>query len=82
MGTKVLSIAGFGPIACGFAESHAYFRGSLGIPFNEDDGGYFHTGALEGAKHFKGRRSGSDGSRGLAVRASITLNDGASIGSA
>ena len=33
-------------------ESGALYRDSLGILFNEDAGGYLHTGALQGAKHF------------------------------
>lgn len=52
MGTKVLFIAGFGPIDRDLAESRALYRDSLGIHFNEDAGGYLHTGALHGAKHF------------------------------
>jgi hypothetical protein len=28
------------------------YRDSLGIQFEEDAGGYLHTGALQGAKHF------------------------------
>lgn len=52
MGTKVLFIAGFGPIDRDLAESRALYRDSLGILFNEDVGGYLHTGVLQGAKHF------------------------------
>jgi catechol 2,3-dioxygenase-like lactoylglutathione lyase family enzyme len=52
MGTKVLFIAGFGPIDRDLAESRALYRDSLGILFNEDAVGYLHTGALQGAKHF------------------------------
>ena len=52
MGTKVLFIAGFGPIDRDLAESRALYRGSLGILFNEDASGYLHTSALQGAKHF------------------------------
>jgi catechol 2,3-dioxygenase-like lactoylglutathione lyase family enzyme len=52
MGTKVLFIAGFGPIDRDLAESRALYRDSLGILFHEDAGGYLHTGALQGAKHF------------------------------
>jgi hypothetical protein len=50
--TKVLFIAGFGPIDRGVAESRALYGESLGIPFHEDAGGYLYTGALQGAKHF------------------------------
>jgi catechol 2,3-dioxygenase-like lactoylglutathione lyase family enzyme len=52
METKVLFIAGFGPIGRDVAESRALYRDSLGILFKEDAGGYLHTGALQGAKHF------------------------------
>jgi catechol 2,3-dioxygenase-like lactoylglutathione lyase family enzyme len=52
MGTNVLFIAGFGPIDRDLAETRALYRDSLGILFNEDAGGYLHTGALQGAKHF------------------------------
>ena len=52
MRTKVLFIAGFGPIDRDLDESGALYRDSLGILFNEDAGGYLHTGALQGAKHF------------------------------
>jgi hypothetical protein len=50
--TKVLFIAGFGPIDRNIAESRALYGGNLGIPFKEDSAGYLHTGDLEGAKHF------------------------------
>jgi catechol 2,3-dioxygenase-like lactoylglutathione lyase family enzyme len=52
IGTEVLFIAGFGPIDRDVAESRALYADSLGIVFNEDAGGYLHTGALQGAKHF------------------------------
>jgi catechol 2,3-dioxygenase-like lactoylglutathione lyase family enzyme len=52
MDTKVLFIAGFGPIDRDVAESRALYRDSLGIVFHEDAGGYLHTGDLQGAKHF------------------------------
>jgi hypothetical protein len=51
-GTKVLFIAGFGPIDRDVAESRALYVDSLGISFKEDAGGYLYTGALQGAKHF------------------------------
>ncbi len=51
-GTKVLFIAGFGPIDRDVAESRALYADSLGISFKEDAGGYLYTGALQGAKHF------------------------------
>lgn len=52
IGTEVRFIAGFGPIDRDVAASRELYAGSLGIPFNEDAGGYLYTGALEGAKHF------------------------------
>ncbi len=51
-GTAVLFIAGFGPIDRDIAQSRALYSESLGISFKEDTGGYLHTGALPGAKHF------------------------------
>jgi len=50
--TKILFIAGFGPIDCDVAKSRALYADSLGIPFKQDAGEYLHTSALEGAKHF------------------------------
>ncbi len=52
IGTEVLFIAGFGPIDRDVARSRALYRDSLGILLTEDAGGYLHTGALQGAKHF------------------------------
>jgi hypothetical protein len=51
-GTRVLFIAGFGPIDRDIAESRALYGESLGIAFKEDAGGYLYTGGLPGAKHF------------------------------
>ena len=51
-GTKVLFIAGFGPIDRNVAESRALYADSLGISFKEDAGGYLYTSGLQGAKHF------------------------------
>ena len=51
-GTKVLFIAGFGPIDRDVAKSRALYSDSLGILFKEDTGGYLYTGAMQGAKHF------------------------------
>jgi catechol 2,3-dioxygenase-like lactoylglutathione lyase family enzyme len=51
-GTKVLFIAGFGPIDRDIAESRKLYGDSFGIPLQEEAGGYLYTGALEGAKHF------------------------------
>jgi hypothetical protein len=49
---KILFIAGFGPIGRDIAESRKLYGGALGISFQEEPGGYLHTGALQGAKHF------------------------------
>jgi hypothetical protein len=51
-GTKVLFIAGFGPIDRDVARSRALYADCLGISFKEDAGGYLYTGSLQGAKHF------------------------------
>jgi Glyoxalase-like domain len=50
--TKILFIAGFGPIDRDVAKSRALYADSLGIAFKQDAGGYLYTGVLEGAKHF------------------------------
>src|SRR5579862_9413806 len=50
--TKILFIAGFGPIVRDTEASHNLYARALGIPFKEDKGGYLYTGALAGAKHF------------------------------
>lgn len=51
-GVKIRFIAGFGPIDRDVAESRRFYSHALGIPFNEESGGYLFTGALGGAKHF------------------------------
>jgi len=51
-GVTVLFIAGFGPIDRDIAESRNLYSDGLGIPFNQDSGGYLHTDALQGAMHF------------------------------
>jgi catechol 2,3-dioxygenase-like lactoylglutathione lyase family enzyme len=48
---RVLFVAGFGPIVADGAASRGFYRDALGLPFEEQDG-YLHTGALEGAKAF------------------------------
>src|SRR4051812_16458901 len=48
----VLFIAGFGPIVRDPAASRRFYAQTLGLPFKEDTGGYLHTAALDGAKHF------------------------------
>ena len=50
--TKVLFIAGFGPIVRETATSRKLYREALGISFKEENGGYLHTEALQGAKTF------------------------------
>jgi len=50
--TKILFIAGFGPIVREGAESRKLYREILGIPFKEETDGYLHTEALGGAKTF------------------------------
>jgi Glyoxalase/Bleomycin resistance protein/Dioxygenase superfamily len=50
--SKVLFIAGFGPIVREGQASGKLYRNVLGISFKEESGGYFHTEALEGAKTF------------------------------
>ncbi len=48
----VLFIAGFGPIVREAAASRKLYRQTLAIPFKEEQGGYLHTEALQGAKTF------------------------------
>jgi Glyoxalase/Bleomycin resistance protein/Dioxygenase superfamily len=50
--TRVLFIAGFGPIDRDPAASRALYGESLGIAFKEEAGSYLYTGSLPGAKHF------------------------------
>ena len=49
---KVLFVAGFGPIVSDMQESGAFYRDSLGLSFQEEAGGYFHTEDLQGVKTF------------------------------
>lgn len=49
---KVLFIAGFGPIVCEPTASRKLYNQTLGIGFKEENGGYLHTEALQGAKTF------------------------------
>jgi len=49
---RVLFIAGFGPIVREAAASRELYSQTLGIKFKEEDGGYLHTEALNGAKTF------------------------------
>lgn len=49
---RILFIAGFGPIVREAVANRQLYDKTLGIPFKEERGGYLHTQALEGAKHF------------------------------
>jgi len=49
---KVLFVAGFGPIVRDATASRTLYRHILGIRFKEENDGYLHTEALEGAKTF------------------------------
>jgi catechol 2,3-dioxygenase-like lactoylglutathione lyase family enzyme len=49
---KVLFIAGFGPIVRDAVASQKLYVKGLQISFKEENGGYLHTDALQGAKHF------------------------------
>lgn len=49
---KVLFVAGFGPIVSDMQESAAFYRDSLGLSFQEETDGYFHTEDLQGVKTF------------------------------
>ena len=50
--TRILFIAGFGPIVHDRDASHKLYAETLDIPFKEESGGYLHTNALQGAKEF------------------------------
>jgi len=53
MGTiNVLFVAGFGPIVRDRGASRKLYKETPDIPFQEDEGGYLHTGDLSGVKHF------------------------------
>jgi hypothetical protein len=49
---KVLFIAGFGPIVRDVDGGQKLYAKGLQISFTEEEGGYFHTDALQGVKHF------------------------------
>jgi catechol 2,3-dioxygenase-like lactoylglutathione lyase family enzyme len=49
---KVLFIAGFGPIVRDAEASRRLYGDVLSIPFKEEDGGYLHTDAVQGARSF------------------------------
>ncbi len=50
--SKVLFIAGFGPIVDEIGESRRLYRDVLGLTLKEESGGYLHTEAVAGAKTF------------------------------
>jgi hypothetical protein len=49
---RILFIAGFGPIVRDVDTSRKLYAKALDIAFKEEDGGYLHTDALQGAKTF------------------------------
>ncbi len=49
---KVLFVAGFGPIVQEHKASRHFYERTLGLAFEEAEGGYLHTGKIEGVKHF------------------------------
>jgi hypothetical protein len=49
---RILFIAGFGPIVRDVDTSRKLYAKALDIPFKEENGGYLHTDALQGAKTF------------------------------
>lgn len=49
---RVLFIAGFGPIVRDVDAGRRLYANALGILFKEENGGYLHTDALQGAKEF------------------------------
>ena len=49
---KVLFVAGFGPIVRDARASRSLYGDALHIEFKEEEGGYLHTPALDGVKHF------------------------------
>ena len=48
---KVLFVAGFGSIVSDMQESAAFYRDRLGLSFQEEADGYFHTEIFRGSKH-------------------------------
>lgn len=50
--TKILFIAGFGPIVPDSNTARKLYKDTLGISFKEEDGEYLHTEALNGANSF------------------------------
>jgi hypothetical protein len=52
MQSKILFVAGFGPIVRDNSASQTLYKSTFEIAFKEEQGGYLHTDALEGVKHF------------------------------
>ena len=50
--SRILFIAGFGPVVREAAASRKLYRQALGISFKEEIDGYLHTEGLKGAKAF------------------------------
>ena len=50
--SRVLFVAGFGPIVRNIGASSKLYGEELSIPFKQEAGGYLHTEALQGAKSF------------------------------
>jgi catechol 2,3-dioxygenase-like lactoylglutathione lyase family enzyme len=48
---KVLFVVGFGPISVDGSAAQHFYGDVLGLPL-KDEGGYLHTGALDGVKEF------------------------------
>jgi len=49
---KVLFVVGFGPIVSDMQQSSTFYRDNLGLAFQEEADGYFHTEKLQGVKTF------------------------------
>jgi catechol 2,3-dioxygenase-like lactoylglutathione lyase family enzyme len=49
---KILFVAGFGPIVRNEGASRQLYQEAFAIPFKPEPGGYLHTEALDGVKHF------------------------------
>ncbi len=49
---KVLFVAGFGPILRDEAATTAFYRDTLGLPFNDSADGYYHSEHVPGTKAF------------------------------
>lgn len=49
---KILFVAGFGPIVREVDRARDLYVKTLGLPLKEEDSHYFHTGKVDGVKHF------------------------------